>query len=118
MIFSFHLTYQLQLLDIDFFSLLASNYSTKLGDLMHKSLGIVSISKQLFWAVFYLAWEVAFTESNITSVPTVIDIFPYNLEIVLIKITRPITSSNKLNLTLTLKTPLSSHAIHKATHML
>ena len=44
--------YRLQPLDIGLFAPLARYYTNGLNNLMHYSLGIVSMSKRIFWSVF------------------------------------------------------------------
>jgi len=48
-----HSTHRLQLLDVGLFSPLASVYTTELNNLMHNSLGMVSMSKRFFWSLFH-----------------------------------------------------------------
>src|SRR4051812_34454603 len=52
-----HSTHRLQPLDISLFSPLATAYSNELNQLMHKSLGMVSMSKGMFWPMFRAAWR-------------------------------------------------------------
>jgi hypothetical protein len=54
-----HLTHRLQPLDVGLFSSLGKAYSTEFNNLMHKSLGLVSMTKRLFWPLFRTAWETA-----------------------------------------------------------
>jgi len=78
-----HSTHHLQPLDVGLFSPLASAYTTELNNLMHNSLGMVSMSKRFFWSLFHPAWKQSFTEKNIVSAFEKTGIFPFNPERVL-----------------------------------
>ena len=86
-----HSTHRLQPLDIGLFAPLARYYTNQLNDLMLNSLGLVSISKRIFWKVFWPAWQQAFSEKNILSVYAKTGIWPFNPELLVGKITKPIT---------------------------
>ena len=62
-----HSTHRLQPLDVSLFSPLATYYTNGLNRIMFKSLGMVRMSKRMFWTVFKSAWEEAFISENITS---------------------------------------------------
>jgi hypothetical protein len=63
-----HSTHRLQPLDVSLFNPLATYYSQALDAYTRRSLGLSSISKRDFFAIFYLAFDKAFTEENIRSV--------------------------------------------------
>jgi hypothetical protein len=47
-----HSTRRLQLLDVGLFSPLARAYTNRINKITHRSLGMTSMSKRLFWGVF------------------------------------------------------------------
>src|SRR4051794_28505847 len=111
-----HSTHRLQPLDVGCFSPLASAYTNELNSLMHKSLGMVSLSKRMFWSLFHSAWVASFTVDNITSAFAATGIFPYNPSIVLAKIQKPLPESPppKHNTARTpARTPISCHSVRK-----
>ena len=73
-----HSTHRLQPLDIGLFAPLAKAYTNELNTLMHRSLGMVSMSKRMFWPMFRTAWFASFTEENIASAFAAPGIFPYD----------------------------------------
>lgn len=85
-----HSTHRLQPLDVSLFAPLARYYTNGLNTLMTSSLGMVSMSKRAFWSVFWPAWQEAFSEKNITSGFRKTGIWPYNPDLILLKITKPI----------------------------
>ena len=58
---------------------------------MRNSLGITSITKQIFWSLFYSAWQKSFTTENIQSAFKVTGIFPINSSYVLDALNPPQT---------------------------
>jgi hypothetical protein len=62
-----HSTHRLQPLDVSLFNPLATYYSQALDAHTRRSLGLSSISKRDFFAIFYPAFDKAFTEENIRS---------------------------------------------------
>ena len=84
-----HATHRLQPLDVSLFSPLATYYTNGLNDLMFKSLGLVSMSKRLFWKIFWPAWNQAFSVENIASAYRNTGVWPYNPAIILDTITIP-----------------------------
>jgi hypothetical protein len=73
-----HSTHRLQPLDVGLFSPLATAYSKALNNMMHKSLGMVYVTKRLFWSLFKESWELAFIEKNVLRSFEKPGIFPYN----------------------------------------
>jgi hypothetical protein len=73
-----HSTHRLQPLDVGLFGPLSTAYNNALNNLMHRSLGMVYMSKRLFWPMFKEAWEIAFTSKNILHSFEKTGIFPYN----------------------------------------
>ena len=78
-----HTTHRLQPLDVGLFSPLAQHYSQQLDVVMRNSLGITSITKHIFWPIFYSAWQKSFTTENIQSAFEATGIFPLNASRVL-----------------------------------
>jgi hypothetical protein len=62
-----HSTHRLQPLDVSLFRPLATYYSQALDAYTRQSLGLSSVSKRDFFAIFYPAFDKAFTEENIRS---------------------------------------------------
>ena len=62
-----HSTHRLQPLDVGLFQPLATAYSKHLNNITSKSLGMVSMSKRMFWRIFKAAWKDSFTPKNIMS---------------------------------------------------
>ena len=58
---------------------------------MRNSLGITSITKQIFWSLFYSAWKKSFTVKNILSAFETTGIFPINFSKVLNTLNPPQT---------------------------
>jgi len=82
-VFPPHSTHRLQPLDVSVFRPLAQAYSKQLDDYVHYTEGLSSISKRLFWKLFWPAWDAAVSESNIRSGFTKTGIYPYDPSIVL-----------------------------------
>ena len=106
-----HSTHRLQPLDVSLFAPLARFYTNNLNTQMANSLGMVSMSKRSFWAIFWPAWQKAFIPANIMSAFSKTGIWPFDPIIVLSEITiqpkeAPVSSQ-------TLKTPMTSHAIRR-----
>ncbi|KAH9203125.1 hypothetical protein DL95DRAFT_399660, partial [Leptodontidium sp. 2 PMI_412] len=80
---------------------------------MHKSLGMVAMSKRFFYDMFKKAWAVSFTPENIINAFAKPGIWPINSEPVLARIRRPApkpkTPSGKV------KTPLTTKRIRQFT---
>src|SRR4051794_25605790 len=108
-----HSIHHLQPLDVGCFSPLATAYTNELNSLMYKSLGMVSLSKRMFWSLFNSAWAASFTEANITSAFAATGIFLYNPSIVLNKIQKPLPKSPPKPTTTEspAKTPISCHSV-------
>jgi hypothetical protein len=60
-----HTIHRLQPLDVRLFSLLSTAYLNQLNSLMHKSLGIVSMTKRFFYLLFRDAHWASFIKKNI-----------------------------------------------------
>jgi hypothetical protein len=73
-----HSTHRLQPLDVGLFSPLANAYNPELNNFMHSSLGMVDMTKRLFYPMFNKAWITAFTEKNVLHSFEKPGIFPYN----------------------------------------
>ena len=95
-----HTTHQLQPLDVGLFSPLAQHYSHELDAVMRNSLGITSITKHIFWPIFYSAWQKSFMTENVQSAFEATGIFPLNPSRVLGVLNPPSHTSQK---------PSSSH---------
>lgn len=84
-----HSTHRLQPLDLGLFGPLAQYYTRELNTLMFESIGMVAISKRMFWGLFKKAWKKAMTEENIRAAFAKGGIWPINPHVVLSKIVRP-----------------------------
>ena len=60
LVLSPHSTHKLQPLGVGLFGPLARYYTNGLNALMHNSLGMVSVTKRVFWSVFWPMWQQAF----------------------------------------------------------
>jgi hypothetical protein len=82
-VFPPHSTHRLQPLDVSVFSPLASAYSRNLDNYIYDAGGYSSMSKRLFWTLFWPSWDKAVSKSNIESGFRKTGIFPFNPEVVL-----------------------------------
>jgi hypothetical protein len=106
-----HTTHQLQPLDVGLFSPLSTAYSKQLSNLMHKSLGMVSMTKRFFYPLFRNAYRASFTKKNILHAFEKPGIFPVDLKKVLGKLKR-LEVPNGPDLPVTqLQTPKSCRAV-------
>ena len=105
-----HSTHRLQPLNVGLFSPLATAYSNELESLMHKSLGLVSMSKRMFYNIFKAAWEHSFTNENIVSTFKTTGVWPLDSSLVLdtIKKKEEVILSNNPT------TPMTSKSIRRA----
>jgi DDE superfamily endonuclease len=62
-----HSTHRLQPLNVRLFSPLAHFYIQEIDKLLFKSQGLTYITKRYFWRLFSVAWQKAFSTSNIES---------------------------------------------------
>jgi hypothetical protein len=53
-------------LDLGCFGPLSQKYIKGLNKIMFEGIGMVAISKRMFWGIFKVAWEELMTEANIT----------------------------------------------------
>jgi hypothetical protein len=84
-----HSTHKLQPLNISLFSPLATAYQKQLSNLMHSSLGFVSMLKRLFYPMFREAWHEAFNKINILKAFAKTGIWPQDPSKVLDTIRKP-----------------------------
>ena len=82
-------TYRLQPLDVGLFGPLSTKYTNKLNMLIFNSLGLINISKRVFWKLFWSAWQQAFTPINIESAWKTTGFFLFHPPAVLDKIIKP-----------------------------
>jgi hypothetical protein len=73
-----HSTHRLQPLDVSVFAPLAHHYNQGLDNLIRQSEGRTTTSKRDFFAIFWPAFEEAFTEMNIASAWSRTGILPFN----------------------------------------
>ena len=104
-----HTTHRLQPLDVGLFQPLSTAYSKELDDLMSKSGGLVSMSKQMFFPMFKRAWDKSFTIANIQHTFQKPGIWPTDGEEMIRRVTRPppLLEEHSDNI----KTPFSAKAI-------
>ena len=84
-----HTTHRLQPLDVGLFSPLSTAYSNQLNSLMHKGLGIVSMTKRFFYPLFRDAYRAFFIKKSILHAFEKPGIFPVDPEKVLGKLKYP-----------------------------
>ena len=106
-----HSTHRLQPLDVGLFGPLSTAYSQQLNNLIHTSMGLVSMTKRLFWPLFWQAWIKAFTSNNITSAFQATGIWPLNPDVILVKLQK--TPSPPPNSTNSVKTPSTSRGLRR-----
>jgi hypothetical protein len=82
-VFPPYCTHRLQLLDISVFSPLATAYLKGLNEYIHVSQGFSSMTKRLFWSLFWPAWDIAVSKKNIMSGFSRAGIEPFNPLVVL-----------------------------------
>jgi hypothetical protein len=78
-----HSTHRLQPLDIGLFRPLASYYSTNLSNFIASTQGYIPVGKREFFALFWPAFEKAFSKKNIDSAWRKSGIWPWNPELIL-----------------------------------
>ena len=111
MILPSHSTHRLQPLDVGLFAPLSMAYSQQLTLLIHNSLGLVSMTKRLFWPLFWRAWTESFTPENVNSAFKMTGIWPLNPDMILAKmksVTPPPPETTELT-----KTPMTSHGLRR-----
>jgi len=106
-----HSTHRLQPLDVGVFGLLSTAYSNELNKLLYNSLGLVSMTKRLFYPLFKAAYKASFTQKNIEHAFKKAGIWPVNSEKVISKLqTKVKTTQAETELT-TPWTPLTSCSV-------
>ena len=83
MIYPPHATHSLQALDVVMFKSLSSQYSKRLTNRTHKSLGILPLKKGDFIPLFWSAWVSSFTKKLIFKAFEATGVWPRNREAVL-----------------------------------
>jgi hypothetical protein len=83
MIFSTHSTYSLQPLDVVMFKPLSSAYSSELSQHLHRSQGLIPVTKGDFFPLFWPAWGASFTSKNALSSFEATGVVPLNADAVL-----------------------------------
>ena len=110
-----HSTHRLQPLDVVLFGLLSLAYSQELNRFQSQSLGLTTIKKRHFLALFRAAWDASFTVDNIQKAFAKPGIWPCNPQLVLSVITRPITPlpapEAETSVKVEVKTPKSAKSI-------
>lgn len=109
-----HSTHKLQPLDVGLFSPLATAYQKQLNNLMHSSLGYVSMSKRLFYPMFRDAWNEAFNETNVLKAFAKTGIWPQDPSKVLDTIRKPLPATPTKLCSGQIKTPQTAKAIRRA----
>ena len=106
-----HSTHRLQPLDVGVFGPLLIAYSNQLNSLQHKSLGLVSMTKRLFYPLFREAFKEAFSKEHIERSFEKTGIWPFNPSIVINVIAKP----NILQPEISPKpqTPITSYTIRR-----
>jgi hypothetical protein len=108
-----HSTHRLQPLDVGLFGNLSTAYSVEVDKWMAKSLGLVSMSKRIFWSLFLPAWLKSFTPEAIQKAFRKTGIWPLNGELVVQIIERPVTPPPRTEIddTPLIKTPYTTKSI-------
>jgi hypothetical protein len=106
-----HSTHRLQPLDVGVFSALSTAYTNQLNSLQHQSVGLVSMTKRLFYPLFRDAFKAAFTTDRIKHAFEKPGIWPFNPAIVIDIIKKPIVIEP--NIALGPRTPLTSRAVRR-----
>jgi hypothetical protein len=106
-----HSTHRLQPLDIGIFGALSTAYSNQLNSLQHKSLGLVSLTKRLFYSLFREAFKEAFTSDRIEHAFEKAGIWPFNPAVVLNKLQRLSIPASITSLKL--QTPISYRVVRR-----
>ena len=88
LILSLYSIHCLQPLDVSLFGPLANFYTQNLNSILYNSLGINTMTKYIFWSLFWSAWKNVFTTKNITSAFQSTSIYPYDSNQVLKKIVK------------------------------
>lgn len=109
-----HTTHRLQPLDVSLFAPLSTKYTQELNNLMHKSLGLVSMSKRSFWPMFQRAWIASFTSTNIQSAFQKTGVFPFDPSLILNALRPSDEVTEPIVPTIAPKTPMSCRAVRKA----
>jgi hypothetical protein len=108
--FPAYTTHRLQPLDIGIFGALSTAYSKQLNALQHKSLGLVSMSKRLFYPLFRDAFKEAFEKERIEHAFEKARIWPFKPSSVIDILEKP--SIEELDSEKP-KTPMTSRAIRR-----
>jgi hypothetical protein len=85
-----HSTQKLQPLDVSCFGPLSQSYTKEINLVMFDSAGAIQLSKRHFWDVFRKAWEGSFSEDNIQSGWRRTGLWPWNPELVIGLLRRPV----------------------------
>jgi hypothetical protein len=81
-VFPPHSTHTLQPLDVVCFKPLSTSYSTKLGDYLFKSQGLLAVQKGDFFLMFWSAWESSLTTKLVCKAFEATGICPMNADVV------------------------------------
>ena len=111
-----HCTHRMQPLDVGLFSPLSTAYTKQLNNLMFKSLGMVTMTKRLFYPLFRAAWIEAFTEKNILKSFAKPGIWPCDRSQIINILQKPKDQATEFELerqASILQTPKSCQAVHR-----
>jgi hypothetical protein len=86
-IFPPHSTHSLQPLDVVVFSPLSAAYSQELVQHLHCTQGLIPVKKADFFLLFWPAYDVSFTSSNILKAFEATGVSPANAEVILKRFT-------------------------------
>jgi len=106
-----HSTHRLQPLDVGVFGLLSTAYSNELNKLLYNSLGLVSMTKRLFYPLFKAAYKASFTQKNIEHAFKKAGIWPVNSEKVISKLQTKVKTTQAETEPTTPRTPLTSRSV-------
>src|SRR5450432_1619573 len=110
-----HSTHRIQPLDIGMFGPLSIAYTNQLNQLQHSSLGLVSMTKRLFYPLFRDSWKEAFTTDRIQHAFEKAGIWPLDSERTIGPLRRPVLelASPKPILARTPLTSRTTRRVHK-----
>jgi hypothetical protein len=94
-VFPPHSTHTLQPLDVVLFKPLSDAYSTQLSSHLHTSQGLLPVQKGDFFPLFWRAWGLSFTPTNVKKAFEATGIYPPNRDVILKRFNKEASSSDE-----------------------
>jgi hypothetical protein len=94
-VFPPHYTHTLQPLDVVCFKPLSTSYSTKLGDYLFKTQGLLAVQKGDFFPLFWSAWESSLTTKLVRKAFKATGICPMNADVVVQHFSNKVDNKSK-----------------------